>query len=117
MTQQTAANVTAGSTLGSTYAARLAPTNPSPSPKDYAAGAMAINQLLANQTAMWVHMQNMSLCNVALPMHVENLAMVYSLTCTAAAYVLPQVQNPTQAPPIHAITIPTPFHRGGFSHG
>jgi hypothetical protein len=36
ITQQTSANATMGSTLGGTYAALLAPTNPSPSMQDYA---------------------------------------------------------------------------------
>jgi hypothetical protein len=116
-TQQMAANVTTGSTLGGTYAASLAPTNPSPLPQAYAAVATAINQLSANQTALWAHMQNMSLRNVAPPTHVANQAIVYNPTCTAGAYVLPGVQAPTQAPPIHAVTIPSPFHGGGFSQG
>jgi hypothetical protein len=117
ITHHTAANVTMGSTLGNTYAALLAPTNPSPSLQDYAAAAMAINQLLANQTAMWLHMQNMLLCNFAPPTHVANLAGVYNQPHTVAGYVLPRVQAPFQALPIHALTILTPFHGGGFSQG
>jgi hypothetical protein len=54
ITNQTAANVTMGSTLGNTYEASLAPTNPSLSPQqEYAAAAATINQLTANQTEMW----------------------------------------------------------------
>ncbi len=37
ITQQTAVNVTTGSTLGNTYAALLPMANPSPSPNNYAA--------------------------------------------------------------------------------
>ncbi len=117
MTQQTAANVLMGRHLGGTYAALLAPTNPSPSPQAYAAVAMAMNQLSANQTATWMHMQNISLRDVAPPMHVANPAIVSNPTRTAAAYVPPRVQALTQAPPIHAVTIPSPFHGGGFSQG
>ncbi len=117
MTQQTAANVTSGIAMGITYAASLAPTNPSPLPQDYAAAATAINHLSANQTAMWAHMQHMLLRNVAPPTHVVNLAMAYNPTHTTTAYVPPQVQAPAQAPPIHVLTIPTSFHRGGFSQG
>jgi hypothetical protein len=56
ITQQTADNVTTGSTLSNTYAALMPTANSSPSPNDYAAAASAINLLSANQTAMWLHM-------------------------------------------------------------
>jgi hypothetical protein len=85
ITQQTAANVTTGTTLGNTYAALL-PANPSPSPNKYAAAAVAINQLSANQMAMWLHMQNLSLLDSAPPMHVANPAVVYNPPRTAAGY-------------------------------
>jgi hypothetical protein len=86
ITQQTAANVTTGSTLGNMYTASMPMANPSPSPNNYAAVVAAINQLSANQTAMWLHMQNLSLHDNALPMHVANPAVVYNLPHTAAAY-------------------------------
>jgi hypothetical protein len=95
MTQQTAAIVTMGSTLGGMNAALLTPTNLSPLLQDCTAAAMAIN-LSANQIAMWAHMLNMSLRDVVPPTHVANPAMYFNPTSTAAAYVLPQVQAPTQ---------------------
>ncbi len=52
ITQQTAANVTTGSTLGNTNAAAMPTANSSPSPNKYAAVAAAINQLSTNQMAM-----------------------------------------------------------------
>jgi hypothetical protein len=67
ITQQTAANITTGSTLGNMYAVSLPMANPSPSPNDYAAAAVVINQLSANQTAIWLHMQNLSLHDSACP--------------------------------------------------
>ena len=87
ITQQTAANVTTGSTLGIKYAALLPPANPLLSPNKYAAAAAAINQLSANQTAMWLHMQNMLLHDSAPPMHVTNPMVVYkNPPHTGAAY-------------------------------
>jgi hypothetical protein len=86
ITQQTAANITTGSTLGNTYAALLSLANPSLSPNEYAAAATAINQLSPNQMAMWLHMQNLSLHDSAPPTHVANPAVVYNPPCTAAAY-------------------------------
>jgi hypothetical protein len=80
ITQQTAANITAGSTPGNTYAALLSTANPSPSPNNYAAVAAAINLLSANQTAMWSHMQNLLLHDSAPPTHVANPAVVYNHT-------------------------------------
>ncbi len=117
ITQQTAANDTMDSTLGNTYAALSFPTIPSPSPQAFAAVATAINQLSANQTTMWSHMQNMLLQDVALPTHVANLAVVYNQPHTAAACVPPQVQAPFQANPIHSLTIQALVHGGGFSQG
>jgi hypothetical protein len=86
ITQQTAANVTTDSTLGNTYAVLLPTANPSPSPNNYAGAAAVIKQLSANQTAMWLHMQNLSLHNSAPPTHVANPVVVYNLPHTAAAY-------------------------------
>jgi hypothetical protein len=86
ITQHTAANITTGSTLGNTYAALLPTANPSPSPNKHAAAAAAINQLSANQTAMWLRMQNLSLHNSAPPMHLANPVVVYNLPRTATAY-------------------------------
>jgi hypothetical protein len=51
ITQQTAANVTPGSTLGNTYAALLPMANPSPSPNKYAAAAAAINPTFCQSNA------------------------------------------------------------------
>ncbi len=85
ITQQTAANITTGSTLGNTYAASLPPANHFSSPNEYAAADAAINQLSANQMAMWSHMQNLLLHNNARPMHVANPAVVYNPSHTAAA--------------------------------
>jgi hypothetical protein len=85
ITQQTAANVTTGSTLGNTYAASMPTANPSLSPNKYAVVAVAINQLSTNQMAMWLHMQNMSLHNSALPAHVANPMIVYNQPCTMMA--------------------------------
>ncbi len=116
ITQQTAANVTTGTTLGNTYAALL-PANPSPSPNKYAAAAVAINQLSANQMAMWLHMQNLSLLDSAPPMHVANPAVVYNPPRTAAGYQQHWVPVPVYAPSIQALNIPVPFHSGGFSQG
>jgi hypothetical protein len=93
ITNQTAANATTGSTLDNTYAALLAPANPSQSSQEYAAAATAINQLFANQTAMWLHMQNLLLRNHAPPTHVAN-PVVYNLPHNAAAF-----QAPFQLPP------------------
>jgi hypothetical protein len=84
ITQQTAANITTGSTLGNTYAASTA--NPRMSPNKYTATAAVINQLSVNQMAMWLHMQNLSLHDSALPMHVTTPAVVNNLPCTVAAY-------------------------------
>ncbi len=106
ITNQTAANTTTGSTLDNTYAASLAPANPSPSPQDYVAAATAINQLSANQMVMWSHMQNLSLCDHAPPTHVAN-PVVYNLPRNAVVF-----QAPYQAPPIHALTVPAPFQAG-----
>jgi hypothetical protein len=89
ITQQNAANVTTESTLGNTYAALVPTANPSPSPNNYAAAADAINQLSTNQTAMWLHMQNLLLHNNALPTHVANPAVVYNPPCTVAVYQQP----------------------------
>jgi hypothetical protein len=86
ITQKTAANITTGSTLGNTYAASLPTANPSPSPNKYAAAATAINQLSANQMAMWSHMQNLLLHDSGLPTDVANLVVVYNPPCMAAAY-------------------------------
>jgi hypothetical protein len=72
-TNQTAANVTTGSTLVNTYEASLAPTNLSLSPQqEHTAAAAAINQLTTNQTEMWSHIQNMLLPDSALPTQIAN---------------------------------------------
>jgi hypothetical protein len=97
MTQQMAANITTGSTLGNTYAALLPTAYPFPSPNNYTAAAAAINQLSANQTAMWSHMQNFSLHDSALPTHVANPAVVYNPNRSTAAYQ--QYQHPLMHPP------------------
>ncbi len=117
ITQQTAANITTGSTLGNTYAASLPTANPSPSPNECAAVAAAINQLSTNQTAMWSHMQNLLLHNSAPPTHVANPAVVYNPPHTVAAYQQHQVPAPVYAPAIQALNIPAPFHSGCFSQG
>jgi hypothetical protein len=111
ITDHTAANATTDSTLGNIYAVSLAPANPSPSPQEYVAAAAAIKQLSANQTGMWPHMQNLSLCNSAPPTHVANLVL-YNPPRTAAAF-----QAPYQAPPIHSLTVPAPYQVGSFNHG
>jgi hypothetical protein len=111
ITNHTAANATTDSTLGNTYTASLAPANPLPSPQEYAAAATAIKQLSANQTAMWLHMQNLLLRNSAPPNHVAN-PVVYNPPRTAAAF-----QAPYQAPPIHSLTIPAPYQAGSFNQG
>jgi hypothetical protein len=51
ITQQTAANISTGSTLGNTYAALLPTANPSPSPNNYAAVAAAINPLFCQSNS------------------------------------------------------------------
>jgi hypothetical protein len=117
ITQYTAAYVTTGSTLGSRYAASMPTANPSPSPNKYAVVAMAINQLSANQKAMWSQMQNMSLHDSAPPMHVANPMVVYNPPTTAVAYQQHQVPAPVYAPPIQALNIPALFQGGGFSQG
>jgi hypothetical protein len=68
--------------------------------------ATVINQLSANQTAMWVHMQNLLLQDHAPPTHVANLV-VYNPPHNAAAF-----QDPHQAPPIHVLTVLAPFQAG-----
>jgi hypothetical protein len=108
-TNQTAANVTTGSTLGNTYEATLPPNNPSPSPQqEYAAAAVAINQLTANQMEMWSHIQNMLLHNSAPPTHVAN-PVVYNPRNAA------RHQAPYQALPIHLLTVPAPYQVGSFN--
>jgi hypothetical protein len=89
ITQQTAANFTTSSTLGNTYAALLPTAYPSLSPNNYAAVAAAINQLSTNQTAMWLHMQNLSLHDSAPPTHVANPAVVYNPNRSTVAYQQP----------------------------
>ncbi len=114
ITNQTAANATTDSTMDNTYAASSATANPSPSPQVYAAAATVINQLSANQKAMWLHMQNLLLRDHAPPTHVANPVM-YNPPRNAAAF-----QAPYQAPPIHALTVPAPFQagrRGGHRQG
>ncbi len=91
--------------------------NPSPSLNKYTVAATAINQLSANQMAMWLHMQNMSLHNSAPPTHVANLMVVYNQPCTAAAYQQHQLPAPVYAPSIQALNIPAPFQGGDFSQG
>jgi hypothetical protein len=87
ITQQAAANVTTGSTLGNTYVVSLPMANSSPSTNEYTGAAAAISQLSANQTAMWLHMQNMLLHDSAPPMHVTNPMVVYkNPPHTGAAY-------------------------------
>ncbi len=71
---------------------------------------MVINQLTANQMEMWSHIQNMLLCNSALPTHVANLV-VYN-PHNAEGH-----QAPYQAPPIHSLTIPAPYQAGSFNQG
>ncbi len=111
ITNQTAANVTMDSTLGNTYKASLAPTNPSLSPQqEYAAAATAINQLTANQTEMWSHIQNMLLRDSAPPTHVAN-PVVYNPR-NAEGH-----QAPYQAPPIHLLTILASYQVGSFNQG
>jgi hypothetical protein len=111
ITNQTAANVTMGSTLRNTYEASLAPTNPSLSPQqEYAAATTAINQLTANQTEMWSHIQNMSLHDSAPPTHIAN-PVVYNPS-NAEGHPAPY-----QAPPIHLLTIPAPYQAGSFNQG
>jgi hypothetical protein len=65
--------------------------------------ATTINQLSANQTAMWTHMQNLLLQDHAPPTHAAN-PVVYNQPHNGTA-----VQAPYQAPPIHALTVPAPF--------
>ncbi len=84
ITQQTAANITTCSTLGNMYEALTA--NLSPSPNKCSAAVAMINQLSANQMAIWLHMQNLSLHDSALPTHVANPAVVYNPPHIAAGY-------------------------------
>jgi hypothetical protein len=112
ITHQTVDSATTSSTLDNTHAASLAPANPSLSPQDYVAVATAINQLSTNQTAMWVHMQSLSLQDHAPPSHVAN-SVVYNPPHNVAA-----VQAPYQAPPIHAfLTVPAPLFQAGRCRG
>jgi hypothetical protein len=97
---QSAAAVTTGSTLGSTYAA----------PRAQSEYAVAINQLSTNQMQIWNQMEALSLeppNHVAAPVQVPFQQAHFQATPHGRCTV----------PPIPSLTVPTPYGGGGYYQG